>query len=239
MAETRTALVTGGNRGIGLEVARQLARIGVMTAIGARDQAKGEAAAAELRAEGLEPIVVQLDVTSSESVRSAVEQVLHLFGRLDILVNNAGILKGSTEGAAASSVTSVTIDEVQATLDANTVGPLRMMQAVLPCMAKEGYGRIVNVSSDLGQLAEMGGGFTAYRLSKTALNALTRTAAADMGQGNIKVNSMSPGWVKTEMGGPNASRTVEEAAETAIWLATLDEDGPTGGFFYDNKLIAW
>ena len=239
MAETRTALVTGGNRGIGLEVARQLARLGVMTAIGARDRAKGEAAAAQLIAEGLEPIVVELDVTNAESVRSAVEQTKHLFGHIDILINNAGVLAGSTQGAASSSVSSVSIDEVYSTLDANTVGPLRMMQAVLPQMLAQGYGRIVNVSSDLAQLNEMGGGFTAYRLSKTALNALTRTAAGDLGQGNIKVNAMSPGWVKTDMGGPNALRTVEEAAETAVWLATLEDDGPTGGFFRDKKPIVW
>jgi len=239
MAATRTALVTGGNRGIGLEIARQLSRLGVLTAIGSRDLARGEAAAAELVAEGLEPVVVELDVTDDESVQAAIERIVHLFGSVDILVNNAGLLVGSTEGAAGSSVQSVSIDEVRSTFEANTVGPLRMIQAVLPHMIESGYGRIVNISSDLGQLAEMGGGFTAYRLSKTALNALTRTAAGDLGQGNIKINSMSPGWVKTEMGGPNALRTVEEAAETAIWLATLEDDGPSGGFFYERKPIAW
>ncbi|MBU1211082.1 MAG: SDR family oxidoreductase [Alphaproteobacteria bacterium] len=239
MAETRTALVTGGNRGIGLEISRQLARLGVLTAIGSRDKAKGEAAAAQLRAEGLEPAVVELDVTRSESVEAAVAQTCHLFGRIDILVNNAGVLQGSTAAAGATNVANVPIEEVLSTLDANTIGPLRMIQAVLPYMQKEGYGRIVNISSTLGQLSEMGGGYTSYRLSKTALNALTRTAAADIGPGNIKVNSMCPGWVRTDMGGPNATRSIEEGAETAIWLATLEDDGPTGGFFRDKKPIGW
>ncbi|KUO63866.1 MAG: short-chain dehydrogenase [Alphaproteobacteria bacterium BRH_c36] len=239
MAETRTALVTGGNRGIGLEISRQLARLGVLTAIGSRDKAKGEAAASELRAEGLEPAVVELDVTSSESVQAAVAQTCHLFGRIDILVNNAGVLEGSAAAGGATNVANVPIEEVLSTLDANTVGPLRMIQAVLPFMQKEDYGRIVNISSTLGQLAEMGGGYTSYRLSKTALNALTRTAAGDIGPGNIKVNSMCPGWVRTDMGGPNATRSVTEGAETAIWLATLEDDGPTGGFFRDKKPIGW
>lgn len=239
MAETRTALVTGANRGIGLEIARQLARGGVVTAIGARNRATGEAAAAELIAEGLEPAVVELDVTDAGSVEAAVAQTKHLFGRIDILVNNAGVLQGSAAGAAASSVSSVSVEEVRDTFEVNTIGALRMMQAVLPQMIEEGYGRIVNMSSELGQLSEMGGGFTAYRLSKTALNALTRTAAADIRHSNIKINSMTPGWVKTDMGGPNAVRSVEEGAKTAVWLATLAEDGPTGGFFHDNKPIAW
>lgn len=239
MAETRTALVTGANRGIGLEIARELARLGVLTAIGSRDKAKGEAAAAQMMAEGLEPAVVELDVTNGESVQAAVAETRHLFGRIDILVNNAGVLIGSGDGGAPITVANVPIDDVLATFEANTLGPLRMIQAVLPHMREFGYGRIVNMSSTLGQLAEMGGGHIAYKLSKTALNALTRTAAGDIGPGNIKVNSMCPGWVKTDMGGPNAARSVEEGAETAVWLATLDEDGPTGGFFRDKKPIAW
>jgi len=239
MAETRTALVTGGNRGIGLEVARQLARLGVLTVIGSRDRANGEAAAAGLVAEGLEPAVVQLDVTNSESVRAAVEETRHLFGRIDILVNNAGMVPGSLEASAASNVGNVRTEDILATFDANTLGPLRMIQAVLPYMRAEGYGRIVNVSSMLGELADMGGAHTAYRISKTALNVLTRTGAADIGAGNIKINSACPGWVKTDMGGANAPRSTAEGAETIVWLATLDDDGPTGGFFRDKKPVAW
>ena len=239
MAETRTALVTGGNRGIGLEIARQLARQGILTAIGSRDITKGEEAAAQLIAEGLEPAVVELDVTSADSVRDAVDKTRHLFGRIDILVNNAGILLERSRDGTAGNVVQVPIDKVFECFDVNTVGPLRLIQAVLPGMLDEGYGRIVNLSSGLGQLSEMSGGHTAYRLSKAALNALTRTTAADIGQGNIKVNTMCPGWVQTDMGGEDATRSVSEGAETAVWLATLAEDGPTGGFFRDKKQIAW
>jgi NAD(P)-dependent dehydrogenase (short-subunit alcohol dehydrogenase family) len=239
MAETRTALVTGGNRGIGLEIAQQLARQGILTAIGSRDFAKGEAAAAQLIAEGLEPVVVELDVRSGESVHAAVDKTKHLFGRIDILVNNAGILLERGRDGTAGNVIEVSIDKVFENFEVNTVGPLRMIQAVLPGMLEAGYGRIVNLSSGLGQLSEMSGGHTAYRLSKVALNGLTRTAAADIGQGNIKVNTMCPGWVRTDMGGEDATRSVSEGAETAVWLATLSEDGPTGGFFRDKKPIAW
>ena len=239
MAETRTALVTGGNRGIGFEVAHQLARMGILTAIGSRSLANGEEAAMQLVTEGLEPVVVQLDVTSDESVRAAVNKVNHLFGRIDILVNNAGILLERSSNNTIGSVVDVPIEKVLETFDVNTLGPLRMIQAILPSMLEVGYGRIVNLSSGLGQLSEMGAGHTAYRLSKAALNALTRTAAADIGLGNIKVNTMCPGWVRTDMGGQDAARTVSEGAETAIWLATLPEDGPTGGYFRDKKPIAW
>lgn len=242
MAETRTALVTGANRGIGLELARQLARAGVLTAIGARNKQGGEAAAEQLVSEGLEPVVVELDVTDGDSVGAAVEHVCSLFGRIDILINNAGILIDRDEAGNSFSVGNVPIEKVLQSFDVNTLGALRTMQAVLPLMLKEGYGRIVNLSSGMGQLSEMGAEFPAYRISKAALNALTKTAAADVaatGNVNIKINSMCPGWVHTDMGGPDAERTVSEGAETGIWLATLDESGPTGGFFRDKKSIDW
>ena len=128
---------------------------------------------------------------------------------------------------------------VRETYETNVIGPLRMIQAVLPVMCDQGYGRIVNLSSMAGQLAQMGAEYPAYRLSKAALNALTRTAAAELGDGAIKINAMCPGWVKTGMGGPEAERSVEKGAETAIWLATLPADGPSGAFFHDKKPIAW
>jgi NAD(P)-dependent dehydrogenase (short-subunit alcohol dehydrogenase family) len=239
MAETRTALVSGGNRGIGFEVVRQLARLGILVAIGSRDPDKGQAAAAELASEGLEPAVVPLDVTDEASVRDAVAQTRHLFGRIDILVNNAAILLERSANGTAGSVVDVSIEKVVTSFDVNTLGPLRTMQAVLPYMQDEGYGRIVNVSSGLGQLSDMGSGHTAYRLSKAALNALTRTAAADCGKDSIKINAVCPGWVQTDMGGVGATRSPEEGAETVVWLATLDAEGPTGGFFRDKKPIPW
>ncbi len=238
MAETRIAVVTGANRGIGLEIVRQLARQGLIAVLTARNVEKGNAAAATLASEGLEPAVVALDVTDGDSVSAAVAKVMDLYGRIDVLVNNAAILKEGFSPQDAS-VLDAPADLVRETFEANTLGPLRLIQAVVPHMKTLGYGRIVNVSSGAGQLADMGGGFPAYRMSKAALNALTRITAAELGPGNIKINSMCPGWVRTQLGGPNATRSVEQGAETAVWLATLPEDGPSGGFFRDMKPIPW
>ena len=238
MAETRIALVTGGNRGIGLEGVRQLSRNGLLAVLCSRNVEKGREAAAKLASEGLEPPVVALDVTDEASVRSAVAEVMNLFGRVDVLVNNAGILKeGQTPQE--SKVLEVPPALVMETYQANTIGPLRMIQAVVPIMQKGGYGRVVNVSSGAGQLSDMQAGYPAYRMSKSALNALTRVTAAELGPSPIKVNAMCPGWVRTDMGGPNATRTVEQGAETAVWLAMLPDTGPTGGFFRDKAPIAW
>ncbi len=238
MAETRVALVTGANRGIGLEIVRQLGRLGVMPIIASRELDKGKRAAEQLASEGLEPAVVQLDVDDPQSIATGVANAKDLFGRIDILVNNAGILiDGPSSGA--PTVENVPLSIVQQTFTTNIFGPLLMIQAVLPPMKEIGYWRIVNLSSGLGQLSEMGGGYPAYRMSKAALNTLTRTLASDLGHGDIKVNAMCPGWVKTDMGGPEATRSPEEGAETAVWLATLDDSGPTGGFFRDKKQIAW
>jgi NAD(P)-dependent dehydrogenase (short-subunit alcohol dehydrogenase family) len=238
MAETRIALVTGANRGIGLEIVKQLSRTGIMAVLGARNLGKGREAAGKLASEGLEPPVVALDVRDPGSIRAAVDEVMSLFGRIDVLVNNAGILKeGQTPEE--SKVLEVSAELAFETYDANTVGPLRMIQAVVPIMLKGGYGRVVNISSGAGQLSDMQAGYPAYRMSKSALNALTRITAAELGPTPIKVNAMCPGWVRTDMGGPNATRSVEQGAETAVWLATLPDTGPTGGFFRDKAPIAW
>jgi NAD(P)-dependent dehydrogenase (short-subunit alcohol dehydrogenase family) len=238
MTDKRVALVTGANRGMGLEIVRQLSRLGLIAVLAARDLEKGKVAAATLAAEELNVPVVALDVTDADSIRAAVAEVRGLFGRIDVLVNNAAILK---EGLLPedTSVLDVSGDLVNLTFLTNTVGPLRMIQATVPGMRERGYGRIVNLSSGAGQLAEMGSGFPAYRLSKSALNALTRITAAELGAHEIKINSVCPGWVRTDMGGPHATRTVEHGAETAVWLATLPEDGPSGGFFRDMKPVPW
>ena len=238
MSQTRAALVSGANRGIGLEIARQLARLGYLTAIGARDTVKGQAAADELRNEGLELPVIALDVNDPASCAKAVEEVVGMFGRIDVLVNNAGVFL-EKDPTGESSALVVRPETVNATLQTNVIGPLALTQAAVPAMKSQGYGRIVNVSSGLGQLSEMGGNFAGYRMSKTALNALTRTVAAELAGTPVKINAMCPGWVKTDMGGPEAHRTVEQGAETAVWLATLEDDGPTGGFFRDHAAIAW
>ena len=239
MAETRIALVTGANRGIGLEIVKQLSRAGLMAVLASRDVGKGREAAAKLASEGLEPPAVELDVTDEESIRAAVDEVLRLFGRIDVLVNNAGILQGGLHRRGDERARGARPMLAIETYLTNTIGPLRMIQAVVPIMQKGGYGRVVNMSSGAGQLAEMGAGFPAYRMSKAALNALTRVTAAELGPAPIKVNAMCPGWVRTDMGGPNATRPVDKAAETAVWLATLPDTGPTGGFFRDKAPIPW
>ncbi|MFN3869600.1 MAG: SDR family NAD(P)-dependent oxidoreductase, partial [Hyphomicrobiaceae bacterium] len=167
MSDTRIALVSGANRGIGLEIVKQLSRLGIMTALGTRDAAKGEAAADKLRSEGLEVPVVKLDVGDPASCRAAVADVVAMFGRIDVLVNNAGILDGRP-GTPEASVETVSPQAVLQSFVTNTIGPLMLTHTALPEMRRGGYGRIVNVSSGLGQLSEMGSGFPAYRLSKAA-----------------------------------------------------------------------
>ncbi len=223
--------MSGGNRGIGREIARQLVERGYKVVVGSRDLAKGEAVAEEL---GEGATAVQLDVTDDESVRAAVSFVERDFGRLDVLVNNAGVTDGWSGGAADAD-----LDSVKEVLDTNLFGSWRLAKAALPVMRRNGYGRIVNVSSGMGQLSDMGGHSPGYRVSKTGLNALTRMLTAELGNENILVNSVCPGWVRTDMGGANARRSVEQGADTPVWLATLPDDGPTGGFFRDREPIPW
>jgi NAD(P)-dependent dehydrogenase (short-subunit alcohol dehydrogenase family) len=227
----RVALVSGGNRGIGREVARQLAEKGLAVVIGSRDLGKGEEVAAEL---GNGVVATQLDVTDEDSVRSAISFVEREFGRLDVLVNNAGIADGWSRTAAEAD-----FDRVKEILETNLFGAWRLAKAALPLMRNNGYGRIVNVSSGMGQLSDMGGHSPGYRVSKTSLNSLTRMLTAELQGENILVNSVCPGWVRTDMGGKNAHRSVEEGADTPVWLATLPDGGPTGGFFRDREPIPW
>jgi NAD(P)-dependent dehydrogenase (short-subunit alcohol dehydrogenase family) len=235
MAAKRIAIVTGGNRGIGLEIARQLMKAEVFVVIGSRDASRGERAVETLRAEGANIDSGPLDVNDTRSVQRFVEQVAKKHGTPGILVNNAGIYPESTDAKVADTPTAVWRE----TFETNLFGPLRLCREVVPLMRKLRHGRIVNVSSGLGQLHQMGEGSPAYRVSKTALNALTRTLAAEVAGSGILVNSMSPGWVKTDMGGEEAPRTVEEGADTAVWLCLLPSSGPTGQFFRDRKPIPW
>ena len=234
-AASRIALVTGGNRGIGYAICRRLAQHDMAVVLTARDASKGKAAVKTLQAAGLQVEFHRLDVTSCRSIRACVAAVAERLGRIDVLVNNAGIMVDPRGSRFLDSK----LDTYRDTLETNLFGPLQLTQAVIPLMKAHRYGRIVNLSSGLGQLSEMGAGTPAYRISKAALNALTRILAAEFRESNVLVNSMCPGWVRTSMGGESAPRTPEEAAETAAWLATLPDDGPSGGFFRDRKPIAW
>jgi NAD(P)-dependent dehydrogenase (short-subunit alcohol dehydrogenase family) len=229
------AVVTGANRGIGFEICRQLARKGLRVVLTSRDEAKGRKAQKLLKKQDLDVLCYPLDVTAEASVTAIARYLDNEHGRVDVLVNNAGILIDKYT----TSVLKEKEETFRVTFETNFYGALRMCQALVPLMRKNHYGRIVNVSSGMGQLDEMGDGATAYRVSKTALNALTRMVAAATKDDGILVNSMCPGWVRTDMGGANASRSVEKGAETAAWLALLPHNGPTGGFFRDKKPISW
>jgi len=219
VAEARTALVTGANRGLGLETCRRLARAGLRVVLTARDPAAGARAAATLGVEFRE-----LDVGVPEApARCAAE-----LGRtVDVLVNNAGIYpQGDDE------------ESWRGAFEVNVLGAIRCARAFLPGMVRQGWGRIVNVSSGYGSFAEGLEGPAPYSVSKAALNAWTVKLARGLPAG-VKANAVCPGWVRTRMGGPDADLAVEEAVDTIVWLATLPDDGPTGGFFRERQPIAW
>lgn len=235
MSAKKIAIVTGGNRGLGLEIARQLMKADLFVVVGARDAAKCEATMAALKPTGANAVAYPLDVNDTHSVRRFVEEVDRQHGAPGVLVNNAGIYPEAIDATVVDSPTSIWRE----TFETNLFGAVRMCREVVPLMRKLRYGRIVNMSSGLGQLQKMAEGSPAYRVSKAALNALTRTLAAEVAGSGILVNSTSPGWVRTDMGGENAPRSVEEGADTAVWLSLLPSNGPTGQFFRDRKPIPW
>ncbi|AHF04517.1 short-chain dehydrogenase [Marichromatium purpuratum 984] len=237
MSDSPIAVVTGAYRGLGHEVCRQLARRGYRVVLTARRADRGEAAAEALRAEGHDVRFHVLDVTDLGSIQALADYVCDTFGRLDVLVNNAGIFPDPPPGSGTESVFSTDVETLRRGLETNTLAPLLLSQALIPLMREQG--RVVNVSSGLGQLTEMDGGIPGYRISKTALNAVTRIFAAELAETGVKINSVCPGWVRTEMGGPQAERSIEEGARGIVWAATLPDDGPSGGFFRDGNAIDW
>jgi NAD(P)-dependent dehydrogenase (short-subunit alcohol dehydrogenase family) len=234
--EKRVAMVTGGNRGIGLEICRQLSRLGHRVVVAARDGGQALEAARGLDgfAQG-DAAGVPLDVTDAESVRSAFEQAVKLYGTVEVLVNNAGIaIDGPQHRASAPDLA-----RVQQTLETNLFGAWRCAAEAVPLMRARGYGRIVNLSSTMASLKlTEAPSSPAYRVSKAGLNMLTKVLAAELRSDGILVNAASPGYTRTDMS-PDAERPVEQGADTPVWLATLADDGPTGGFFYERRPMAW
>jgi NAD(P)-dependent dehydrogenase (short-subunit alcohol dehydrogenase family) len=235
-SDGRVALVTGANRGIGRDVARQLAERGYYVLLTARDGEKASAAADEL-SRGTDAVVrpLTLDVSDPQSISEAAERIRAEPGRLDVLVNNAGI--GSDFGVAG---VEPDFAAIQRALDTNFYGAYRLTIELLGLLRASEHPRIVNVSSGMGGVAEMGGWSPGYRVSKAALNAMTRILATELKDAGFLVNSACPGFVNTDMGGPmGASKPVEEGAAGIVWLATLGDDGPTGGFFRDGRPVAF
>ncbi len=238
------ALVTGGARGLGFETCRHLGRKGVRVILAARNKAQGENAAATLQAEGLDVVFQQLDVTNELQIQQLDQFVRREFGRLDILINNAGVLLDKawpateqTQGQESALLTE--LECLRKTMEVNVYGVFRLCQTFIPLMQEHGFGRIVNVSSLMGQLETMNGGYAAYRISKTALNAVTRVFAAELEGSNVLINSVSPGWVRTEMGGPGAPLSLEEGVDTIAWMAMQPDGTPSGGFFKNREKVRW
>jgi len=234
MDNSRTALVTGGNRGIGLALCEGLTDRGLNVVMGSRNEDRGEGAAASIRGRGGLVRVEQLDVVETASIKACKERLDADGVTVDVLINNAGVYPeaGALE---------TTIDQLDQAWTVNTRGPWLLVKEFVPGMIERGYGRVVNVSSGSGSFGEgLDPSHAAYAASKAALNALTMTLDDAIPAGvDVKVNSMGPGWVHTRMGGESAPRTPEEGADTGLWLATLPEDGPSGGFFRDRERIPW
>ena len=246
MTEQAIALVTGANKGLGLETCRQLARLKMTVLMGARDLKVGREAADGLKSEGLTVEPVQLDVTQADHIAQMVAFIETRFGRLDILVNNAGMIHPD-EPMFANSAEKVSLQALRETFEVNFFGQVAVTQALLPLIKKSSAGRIVNVSSILGSLtlhSDESSQVTqvkplAYDASKTALNQFTVHLAASLNKTPIKVNAAHPGWVKTDLGSQRAPMEVEEGAKTAVRLVIIGPDGPTGKFFHFNEEIPW
>lgn len=236
MSTNKVALITGANKGLGLEIARQLGQQGITVVLSARDEAKGQAAAATLKAEGIDAHSVKLDVTKAEDIAALPAYFEKNFSRLDILINNAGI---SLDKAGQTDP-----DAFRQTYETNVIAPWFIAQALLPLLQEAPAGRIVNHSSILGSLTilstEMRDAILpAYNSSKAALNMLTVQLANAVRNTRVKVNAGHPGWVKTDMGGDNAPLEIVDGAKTAVALALLPDDGPTGGYFHLGKTLPW
>jgi NAD(P)-dependent dehydrogenase (short-subunit alcohol dehydrogenase family) len=233
-SRTLVALVTGANRGLGLETSRQLLAKGLNVVMTGRDEAALERVVRSLAPDETRAMTVRMDVTDTASIRRAQRAVAKRFGRVDVLVNNAAVLLFESED-----VLSIPAEAYRRTFDTNVFGVAEACRVFVPAMAHAGYGRVVNVSSGAGQLSTMSTYAPAYSMSKAALNAFTRILASTYRGRGVLVNAVDPGWVRTDMGGPSAPRSPQEGADTIVWLATLPDNGPSGGFFRDRRPIEW
>lgn len=234
MTTDRVAVVSGANRGIGLEIVRQLAEQGFRVALGSRSVERGEAAAAGLGALASRVAVAELDVADPDSIGAFTTWLHRTYRRCDVLVNNAGVMSDMALEASTAD-----LPVVRSVLDTNLIGPWMLTRAMVPAMRQRRYGRIVNMSSGIARFRVLGPGAPVYRVSKTALNALTRVLAEELRADGILVNACCPGWVQTDLGGPDAKVPVTEAADTPVWLATLPDDGPTSGFYRNRQPLEW
>lgn len=233
--ERKVAIVTGANRGIGFEICKELSNQGIQVILTARDSQKGKATIEDLTALGLNVDFHPLDVSDIESIQKLAHYVQQKYGGLDILINNAGVMIDRTQ-----SIIEAEVNVIRQTMEVNFYGVLNMVQQFVPMMHHSDTSRVINLSSGLGALHEMGAGHPGYRISKTALNALTAILAGELRSKGIRVNSMCPGWVKTDMGGQAAPRSVTQGADTAVWLATAPaQEIPHGKFLRDRQTIDW
>ena len=244
MSNKKIALITGANKGIGLETARQLGKKGIIVLLGARDIKKGKTAAEELSKEGIEAHPIAIDVSDPESVKKAADRVEQDFGRLDILVNNAGLMADDR----GKKVSEQSLKTWRETFDTNVFGLIATTNAFLPLLRKSDAGRIVNLSSILGSIefhATPGSPVydakdtPAYNVSKSAVNAYTVQLAYELKDTNVKVNAAHPGWVKTDMGGEGAVMEIDDGARTSVALATIGEDGPNGAYLHMGEPLPW
>lgn len=234
----KVAVVTGASRGLGYASAVALAQRGYRVIFAMRKPEAFQSKLAELIKRDLDVLVMSLDTSKSESIDAFFKKLQQEVGHCDVLVNNAGIFIDNEDGSHQDFLKTKR-STVEKTFATNTIGPMLLIQKFLPAMMAEDYGRIVNVSSGMGQLSEMSPAYAAYRMSKTALNALTALVAAQTKGTDVLVNSICPGWVRTDMGGPHASRTIDQGIKGIVWAATLPKDGPNGGFYRDSEKLAW
>lgn len=234
----KNAIVTGASRGLGYAASEALAQRGFKVIMAMRNPEKYQKQINALKMKDLDVVPMKLDMAQEKSISDFFENFRKEYGYVDVLVNNAGIFIDNEDGGN-TSVFKTKTATVQKTFTTNTLGPFLLTQKIFPLMKQEGYGRVVNVSTGMGQLHNMDGNYAAYRLSKTALNVVTKVFAAECGGADLLVNSICPGWVRTDMGGPQAARSIEQGIRGILWAATLPQGAVNGGFFRDGEALEW